>query len=114
MRVTQPNLRSSLFQLLTGQPGPPAKEEVDDLTEDIRQAMLDSLGRAGAAHFPGIARRIHGALDADTLWYLRSGLMAALCAISGERTARADMARISLMFRRLPGNLSSRPSPLSP
>ena len=114
MRATQPSLRSSLLKLLTGQPARLAQAEVDDLTEDIRQAMLDSLGPAGAAHFPGIARRISGAPDADTLWYLRSGLMAALCAVRGERTAGADMGRITCMFRELPGNLSSRPSPLSP
>lgn len=114
MRSTKPNLRSSLYNLLAGHTAETIGALMEERTEDIRLAMLASLGEAGAKHFPVIARRINGAADVDGLWYLRSGLMAALCAVHGERTARSEMATLSAMFRgMLPDGQSSRPSPLS-
>ena len=114
MRSTKPSLRSSLYNLLAGQAAMATGALMEERTEDIRQAMVASLGEAGTKHFPMIARRINGAGNADSLWYLRSGLMAALCAVHGERTARIEIMRLSAMFRgMLPEGQSSRPSPLS-
>ena len=114
MRSTKPNLGTSLYHLLAGHPAGTNEVQIEERTEDIRQAMLASLGAAGARHFPMVTRRIVGAADAHGLWYLRSGLMAALCTVHGERAASSEMAKLSDMFRgMLPDGLASRPSPLS-
>lgn len=99
--------------MLGSVPPPPSESILDEGTEDVREAMLASLGPAGPRHFPAITRRIRYANDIHALWYLRGDLMAALASMHGEAAARQKMASISAQFRGLlPGGLSSRPSPL--
>jgi hypothetical protein len=82
--------------------------------EDIRQAMLEYLGAAGALAFPLLERRITFEHDAQGLWYLRGDLMEALAAIQGEAAARKEIDELTALFQGLlPRGLSSRPSPLS-
>ncbi len=82
--------------------------------EDIRQAMLESLGDSGALAYPLLERRITFEHDAQGLWYLRGDLMEALAAMQGEAQARKEIDELTVMFQGLlPRGLSSRPSPLS-
>jgi len=105
-------VRDSVYGLL-GNPGVPSDSVLEDKTEDIREAMLELLGEAGAKQFANVTRRIRYANDIQALWYLRGDLMAALAAIHGEAGARQQVQRITQMFQgMLPGSLTSRPSPL--
>jgi hypothetical protein len=105
---------SSIYNLLAGQPRDFAETVHVDRPEDIRQFMLETLGEDGANAFPPLRQRIILARDVQGLWYLRSGLMAALCDLHGELAARDLMARINEQFEGLlPEGLCSRPSPLS-
>ena len=114
MRWIKPSLRNSVYSLLGGQPDVPSESVLEGRIEDIRQAMLDSMGESGERHFPQITRRIRYAGDVQALWYLRGDLMAALSASQGEAVARDRVASISIMFEgMLPGGLSTRPSRLT-
>ena len=81
--------------------------------EDIREAMLDSLGVTGAATASKLELKVTYAIDLHDLWYLRGDVMAAISAISGEVQARRKLDEISHMFRGLmPKALTSRPNNL--
>ncbi|RYF42557.1 MAG: hypothetical protein EOO25_06335 [Comamonadaceae bacterium] len=111
MRITKPGLSASLHGILPGRSNIPSRGEAR--IDEIRQCMLDCLGEDGLARFPAVVRRVRWTAQASDLWYLRSMLMAALCELHGERTARRQMATISHLFEGLlPGGLASRPSPL--
>ena len=112
MRWLKPSLRNSIYGLL-GNPVTPSESILENGTEDIRESMLAALGDSGSRHFPQITRRIRYANDIQALWYLRGDLMAALAAMHGEASARAQVQSLTRMFHGLlPGSLSSRPSPL--
>jgi hypothetical protein len=105
-------IRNSIYGLL-GNPAAPSDSMIETGTEDIREAMLALLGESGTKQFPNVTRRVRYANDIQALWYLRGDLMAALAATQGEAAARQKVLQITDMFHGLlPGNLSSRPSPL--
>ena len=111
MALLGPMLRR-LFTGSVAASGP--QSNVDESIATIRQAMLAALGVAciGDRH-TGLRRRIVHASDLERLWHLRSALMAALAALHGEAAARATLVEISEEFEGLlPGDLSSRSSPL--
>ena len=113
MRITKSGLASSLYGLIRGERPAPSQAWCEDRTEEIRLEMIELLSADGEAAYPGLCRRIVGAEDATALWYLRSTLMAALCALRSERQAQAQMAALSARFEGvLPPGLSTRPSPL--
>ncbi len=82
--------------------------------EDIRQAMLDSLGDDGCANYPHIERRVLFAPDLQGLWYLRSDIMVALSSLQGEVVASQRIRQITGMFEGLlprgmvPGTAAAR------
>jgi hypothetical protein len=79
--------------------------------EDIRQAMLDSLGEEGCANYPHIERRVLFAPDLQGLWYLRSDIMVAISSLKGEMVASQRIRQITGMFEGLlPTGMISRPS----
>ena len=81
--------------------------------EDIRIAMLDMLGDAGAERYPQVARRIRASGDAQALWYARADLMGALAGLQGEQSAATRMVSLSVLFDgMLPKGLMSRPTTL--
>jgi hypothetical protein len=81
--------------------------------EDIRQAMLDSLGEDGCANYPHIERRVLFAPDLQGLWYLRSDIMVAVSSLRGEVTASQRIRQITGMFEGLlPQGMVSRPGAL--
>lgn len=82
--------------------------------EDIRQAMLDSLGDEGCASYPHIERRVLFAPDLQGLWYLRSDVMVAISSLRGEGVASQRIRQITRMFEGLlPKGMVSRPGGLS-
>jgi len=82
--------------------------------EDIRQAMLDSLGDDGCASYPHVERRVLFAADLQGLWYLRSDVMVAISSLQGELVANQKIRQITLMFEGLlPKGMISRPGALS-
>jgi hypothetical protein len=81
--------------------------------DDIRKAMLDSLGEKGCVSFPQIVRRVLFSNDLQGLWYLRSDLMAAISSMQGESVASQEIRRITAMFEGLlPKCMFSRPGSL--
>lgn len=114
MRWIKPNLRNSVYSLLGGNSGEASESMLESRMEDIRQAMLDSVGEFGEKHYPQITRRIRYAGDIQGLWYLRGDLMAVLSATGGEAVASEKIGALNSMFEgMLPGGLNSRPSRLS-
>ena len=108
----KPRLRNSIFGS-RAIPVAPSESDLENVTEDIREAMLALLGDAGPKHHEEVSRRIRLANDIEALWYLRAHLMVALAGVHGEVAARELLARISTQFQgRLRGGLHSRPSPL--
>lgn len=82
--------------------------------EDIRQAMLDALGKEGCPSYPSIERRVLFAPDLQGLWYLRSDVMIALSSVHGEGVARQKIRHITSMFEGLlPKGMVSRPGALN-
>jgi hypothetical protein len=78
-----------------------------------RLAMLDMLGDEGLKRYPEVVRRICTGRDAQTLWYARADLMAALADLYGEQTASARMASLTALFEgMLPKGMMSRPTTL--
>jgi hypothetical protein len=114
MRTFKPNLRSSIYSILSlGHPSVPAATDFIGI-EDIRSAMLELITAVEAARFPQLTRRISYAGDVQGLWFLRGDLMAALANSHGEAAAREKLETLSELFEDLlPGGLRSRPSPLS-
>jgi hypothetical protein len=77
--------------------------DVSAQLEDIRHAMLASLSDipAGTLGLDKTWGAIARAGAAQSLWYLRSDLLALLAAHHGEVDARKDLDNITQMFRGL-------------
>lgn len=99
----------SSMQGLLGRP--PVDENPSSFgIEDIRQAMLDSLGDEGCTSYPHIERRVLFAPDLQGLWYLRADMMVAMSSLLGERAASQKLRQITHMFEGLlPRAMVSRP-----
>ena len=86
---------------------PNTEPDLDARFEDIRTAMAFELLQADQSEdcsfvWAGIAR----AGDVHTLWYLRSDLLRVLAENLGEPLARAQVDRITEMFRgRVPAQM---------
>jgi len=90
--------------------------EIEELVTDIRQAMLDcmSVHLASEDIRPLIWNKVFYASSLQTLWYLRTDLMAFLCGHCGEILAREKLAAISEKFRSaLPADQMPKPGPFS-
>ena len=102
---------SSLISLFADSP-PDTRTE--GRAQNIREAMLDSLGAATPCHvLDQIVARVYCAPNVQALWYLRTDVMTLLSGQYGEAAAREELSVISDMFRGLlPAALASRSSPL--
>jgi len=77
--------------------------------EQVRHSMLESLGSERQA-WQKLERRIVLAADLQSLWYLRSDLMAALASLNGECSAGQTLQRITDLFEGvLPHGMAARP-----
>lgn len=105
---------SSSFFGAVGMTPAPTVAVLEERTDEIRLAMLGTLGDSGAAAFSALRRRLMFAADLEALWYLRSEWMGALSKLHGERVAAAHLRGINMQFEGvLTKGMSSRPSPLS-
>lgn len=106
---------SFIISSMQGLLGGPSSEGARALCriEDIRQAMVDSLGDDGCMSFPQIERRVLFAEDLQGLWYLRSDIMAAISSLQGESAASQKIRQITTMFEGLlPKGMFVRPGAL--
>ncbi len=109
-------LATQFISSMQGLLGFPAQDEsrVTFRIEDIRQAMLDSLGEEGCASYPHVERRVLFAPDLQGLWYLRSDIMVAISSLQGESVANQRIRQITGMFEGLlPRGMVSRPAALN-
>ena len=114
MSWLQSKLRSSFSALLGGAAHPPTVLEARTSLEEVRQTMLELAGADSSERALKLARRIHHAMDIQSLWFLRGELMALLARSRGEAAALEQLAELSDLFQGLlPHGLRSRPSPLS-
>jgi hypothetical protein len=104
---------TSFFGAVGMTPAPP-EALLEERTEEIRLAMLATLGEAGALAYPALRRRIMFAVDAEAIWYFRSEWMGALSTLHGESVAAAHLRSVNIQFEGLlTKGMNSRPSPLS-
>ncbi len=109
-------LASQFISSMQGMLGRPMVEDSHATVriEDIRQAMLDSLGDEGCNNFPHIERRVLFAPDLQGLWYLRADIMVAISSLQGEGMANQKIRLITGMFEGLlPKGMISRPGALN-
>ena len=100
MRITKPTLKSTFFSLLGfAEATPPATQIA--LFEQLRQAMLATLGEEGSENFVRVTRKLRYADDVTGLWYARSDLMRALSAMHGELWAHQTLEELDTRFRAL-------------
>ncbi len=92
----------------------PSEAQLEERTEEIRQAMISILGESGSLAYPALRRRLMFAANKEALWYLRSEWMGALSTLYGERVAAVHLRSTNIQFEGiLTKGMSSRPSPLS-
>lgn len=100
---------SALFSFSTAPPEPP--EEVTATLEDVRARMAALAASCPKEASEGLLRRIHYAPEVQTLWFMRSELMAVLARTYGEVAAREKVIGLGVEFRGLlPRSLQSRQS----
>ena len=76
--------------------------DVDGKAEDIRDAMLEAMAphmNFDDVTMPGVWTRTVKATDIQSLWYMRSDVLAFLAEQVGEPTARTMLNQITEMFR---------------
>jgi len=88
--------------------------KLDHRVEDIRQAMLECLREVlPSEELDHIRARVMYGADVQSLWYVRSDIMALLAGTHGEAVAQAQMSALTDMFRGLvPAGMHSRPAGL--
>lgn len=100
MRWNMSRFTTSLAGLLRYQA---TESQLNNRVEDVRDAMLDCmltvLGKEASP--PILWNRILLSHDAQSLWYLRSDLMAFLSEHRGETVARKSMMSITDQFKGL-------------
>jgi hypothetical protein len=83
------------------------------MTERFRALMLDLAQAVPGERAARLALRIRCAATLQSLWFMRSDMMALLAPAVGEAEARHRLDLISAPVREsLPSGLRSRPSPL--
>ena len=99
-------------------PSTPQKLDRDDsdaaVTERFRKTMLTLAESVPGEQAARLALRIRCAATLQSLWFMRSDMMALLAPVCGEVKARHRLEQISAPVREaLPVGLRSRPSPLA-
>lgn len=97
-------MRTSLQALLGLRGHGPQRERPQPVDEEaIRAALLDMLPTPESRpslQLISLRRRVQYAPDCDSLWYLRSDVLAALSADCGESQARQRIASLDPLFPR--------------
>jgi hypothetical protein len=98
----------------TSSPSKLADESEAEVLEKFRQAMLGLIEGDLSEQAARLNLRIRCAASLQSLWFMRSEMMALLASNFGEAEARHRLEAISETVRdSLPSGLRSRPSPLS-
>lgn len=98
----------------TSSPSKLAEESEAAVMDRFRQAMLRLLDGQIGDQAARLNLRIRCAATLQSLWFMRSDMMAVLAATHGELEARHRLELISESVRdSLPSGLRSRPSPLA-
>lgn len=105
-------LRSSLTALFSfSTSADPPTEVATSTLEDVRSSMLELAASCPKEHAEKLAFRIRFAPEVQTLWFMRSELMAVLARTYGEAVAREKVVGLGVEFRGLlPKSLQSRHS----
>jgi hypothetical protein len=91
-----------------------ARDPDTDVAEHFRQSMLELTRTVPGDRASRLALRIRCAATLQSLWFMRSDVMALLAPAFGEVEARHRLDAISALVREmLPSGLRSRPSPLA-
>ncbi len=98
MRITKPTLKSTFFSLLGLTEATPPLSQLA-LLEQLRTAMLATLGEEGNENFVRVSRNLRYADDVKGLWYARGDLMRALSAMHGELWAHQALEELDTLFR---------------
>lgn len=111
-------LLSKMFERVTSITSSPQKldhhESDAEITERFRRMMLDIAESLSGERAARLALRIRCAATLQSLWFMRSDMMALLAPLYGEADARHRLETISAPVREaLPAGLRSRPSPLN-
>ena len=88
-------LKNSFWALI----GKNLPEPVESVAENIRETMLNTLDHACGGDHSYLRRRINFSPNVDSLWYLRSDLMASLCDCHDEGTARRALTEVTELFK---------------
>jgi hypothetical protein len=100
---------TTLQELFDKQPA--ASPSLGNKIEDIRQSMLNCIGKDASSKFPETERRVRFASNLEALWFLRPELLMAISSMAGELVAQGEVERISTLFDGLlPKSMSSRSS----
>ena len=97
MRLIKPGLRNSISALLSGE----TRRHSPEALEPARLAMLEVLGKDGAALNPILHERLMYVHDAHALWYARSEVVAVLSKLHGEAHAVSSVQEVTPFFRGL-------------
>lgn len=97
MRITKPSLKSTFFSLLGFAEATTPISQLE-LLEQLRQAMLATLGEEGNENFVRVSRNLRYAEDVTGLWYARGDLMRALAAMHGELWAHQTLQELDTLF----------------
>lgn len=91
------------------------REESDAaVTEQFRTSMLELTNAMEGDAAVRLGHRIRHARGLESLWFMRSEVMALLARVCGEAEAMHKLETISALVREsLPSGLRSRPSPLN-
>lgn len=98
MRITKPSLKSTFFSLLGFAESTSPISQLE-LLEQLRQAMLATLGDEGNENFVRVSRNLRYAEGVTGLWYARGNLMRALAAMHGELWAHHTLEELDTLFR---------------
>lgn len=97
MRWMKPGLRNTISALL----GTEVRSSSLEALEPVRRAMLDALGKEGAALNPRLKHRLMYLHDAHALWYARAEVMSVLSHLHGEAKAVDMVISLSPTFQGL-------------
>ena len=81
--------------------GPAVAADPSAALEEAREALLEALGDAGGRKRATLALRVRNAVDARTLWELRTDVMNAVAQAHGEWEGRRRLEQVTAKFEGL-------------
>ena len=108
------SLTSSLFALLDASRPAEKTAALEERMDELRDAMLELMAGLWDIRSTQAAHRLRVATDLQSLWFLRTNLMAVLAVKYGETAAREKLDALTTRFEHLlPKQLRSRTTGLN-